>query len=93
MEFSTPNKAKKITLSLIILGSALAVIGIATGMDDHHFATRLLTNGLMSNWVPPACPARSGFPANTAPDIKMLAAIALNLIRFFDIITILFYIN
>lgn len=48
MEFSTPNKAKKITLSLIILGSALAIIGIATGMDDHHFATRLLTNGLIN---------------------------------------------
>ena len=48
MEFSTPNKAKKITLSLIILGSALAVIGIATGMDDHHIATRLLTNGLIN---------------------------------------------
>jgi len=48
MEFSTPNKAKKITLSLIILGAALAVIGIATGMEDHHFVTRLLTNGLIN---------------------------------------------
>jgi hypothetical protein len=48
MEFSTPNKAKKITLSLIIFGAALAVIGIVTGMDDHHFVTRLLTNGLIN---------------------------------------------
>lgn len=48
MEFSTPNKAKKITLSLIIFGAALAVVGIVTGMDDHHFVTRLLTNGLIN---------------------------------------------
>jgi hypothetical protein len=48
MEFSTPNKAKKITLSLIIFGAALAAIGIVTGLDDHHFATRLLTNGLIN---------------------------------------------
>ena len=48
MEFSTPNKSKKITLSLIIFGTALAVIGILTGMEDHHFVTRLLTNGLIN---------------------------------------------
>jgi hypothetical protein len=48
MEFSTPNKAKKITLSLIILGAALAVIGIVTGIEDHHFVTRVLTNGLIN---------------------------------------------
>ena len=48
MEFSTPNKAKKITLSLIIFGAALAAIGIVTGLDDDHFATRLLTNGLIN---------------------------------------------
>lgn len=48
MEFSTPNKAKKITLSLIIFGSALAGVGIITGMGDHHFLTRLLTNGLIN---------------------------------------------
>ena len=48
MEFSTPNKAKKITLSLIIFGSALAAVGVVTGMEDHHFVTRLLTNGLIN---------------------------------------------
>jgi hypothetical protein len=48
MEFSTPNKAKKITLSLIIFGSALAAVGVFTGMEDHHFVTRLLTNGLIN---------------------------------------------
>lgn len=48
MEFSTPNKAKKITLSIIILGAALAAVGIITGMEDHHFVTRLLTNGLIN---------------------------------------------
>ena len=48
MEFSTPNKAKKITLSLIIFGAALAAVGIITGMEDHHFVTRLLTNGLIN---------------------------------------------
>ena len=48
MEFSTPNKAKKITLSLIIFGSVLAGVGIITGMGDHHFLTRLLTNGLIN---------------------------------------------
>lgn len=46
MEFTTPNKAKKITLSLIIFGAALAAVGIVTGMKDHHFVTRILTNGL-----------------------------------------------
>jgi hypothetical protein len=48
MEFSTPNKAKKITLSLIIFGAALAAVGVVTGMEDHHFVTRLLTNGLIN---------------------------------------------
>jgi hypothetical protein len=48
MEFSTPNKAKKITLSLIIFGTALAAVGVVTGMEDHHFVTRLLTNGLIN---------------------------------------------
>jgi hypothetical protein len=48
MEFSTPNTAKKITLSLIIFGAALAAVGVVTGMEDHHFVTRLLTNGLIN---------------------------------------------
>jgi hypothetical protein len=48
MEFTTPSRAKKITLSLIIFGLALAGVGIATGINDHHFVTRLLTNGLIN---------------------------------------------
>jgi len=48
MEFSTPNKANKITLALILIGSALAVIGVVIGMGENHFVTRLLTNGLIN---------------------------------------------
>jgi len=48
MEFTIPARAKKITLSLIVVGAALAIIGVATSMDDHHFMTRLLTNGLIN---------------------------------------------
>lgn len=48
MEFSTPNKANKITLALILIGSALAVIGAVIGMGENHFVTRLLTNGLIN---------------------------------------------
>ncbi len=48
MEFTIPTRAKKITLSLILIGVALAVIGVATGFDDHQFTTRLLTNGLIN---------------------------------------------
>jgi len=48
MEFSTPNKANKITLALILIGSALAVIGVVIGMGENHFMTRLLTNGLIN---------------------------------------------
>lgn len=48
MEFSTPNKTNKITLALILIGSALAVIGVVIGMGENHFVTRLLTNGLIN---------------------------------------------
>jgi hypothetical protein len=48
MEFTIPTRAKKITLSLILIGVALAIIGVATGFDDHQFTTRLLTNGLIN---------------------------------------------
>ncbi|MFM7661188.1 MAG: quinol:cytochrome C oxidoreductase [Bacteroidota bacterium] len=48
MEFSTPKKTNKITLALILIGSALAVIGVVIGMGENHFVTRLLTNGLIN---------------------------------------------
>jgi len=48
MEFTIPARAKKITLSLIVVGAAFAILGVATSMNDHHFMTRLLTNGLIN---------------------------------------------
>ncbi|MEY4570943.1 MAG: hypothetical protein RLZ10_136 [Bacteroidota bacterium] len=48
MEFTIPARAKKITLSLIVVGAALAIVGVLTSMKDHHFMTRLLTNGLIN---------------------------------------------
>ncbi len=48
MEFTIPARAKKITLSLIVVGAALAAVGVATGFEDHQFTTRLLTNGLIN---------------------------------------------
>ncbi len=50
MEFSISNNAKKLTLALIALGSLFAVIGILMNMGDHHFKTRLLTNGLINGF-------------------------------------------
>lgn len=48
MEFTIPARAKKITLSLIVVGAALVAVGVATGFEDHQFTTRLLTNGLIN---------------------------------------------
>ena len=48
MEFTIPARAKKITLSLIVVGAALAAVGVATNYEDHQFTTRLLTNGLIN---------------------------------------------
>ena len=48
MEFTIPTRAKKITLSLIIVGAILAAVGVATGFEDHQFITRLLANGLIN---------------------------------------------
>ena len=48
MEFSIPNKAKKVTLLLIITGSVFTLLGIALNYESHHFVTRLLSSGLVN---------------------------------------------
>lgn len=50
MEFQITKKAKNIIFGLIAVGLLLTVVGIATGMGDHHFKTRLLTNGLINGF-------------------------------------------
>jgi hypothetical protein len=50
MEFTISNKAKTLTLALIAIGLLLTVVGVVTGMGDHHFKTRLLTNGLINGF-------------------------------------------
>lgn len=50
MEFKINNKAKKVTLALIILGALFTVIGafLSYTNDGHHFGTRFLVSGLSS---------------------------------------------
>jgi len=50
MEFKITNRAKTVTLALIVVGLLFTAIGIFTGMSDHHFATRLLANGLINSF-------------------------------------------
>lgn len=50
MEFSISNRAKTVTLALMVVGLLFTVIGVITGMGDHHFGTRLLTNGLINSF-------------------------------------------
>jgi hypothetical protein len=50
MEFQINTKAKKLVYTLIGLGLILTIIGVVTGMGDHHFKTRLLTNGLINGF-------------------------------------------
>jgi hypothetical protein len=50
MEFQITKKAKNVTFGLIAVGLLLTVVGIATGMGDHHFKTRLLSNGLINGF-------------------------------------------
>jgi hypothetical protein len=50
MEFSVSNKAKRLTVILIGVGLLFTAIGVFTSMNDHHFATRLLTNGLINSF-------------------------------------------
>jgi hypothetical protein len=50
MEFQINAKAKRLVYTLIGVGLLLTILGIATGMGDHHFKTRLLTNGLINGF-------------------------------------------
>ena len=50
MEFSISNKAKTATMALMVVGLLFTVIGVIMGMGDHHFGTRLLTNGLINSF-------------------------------------------
>jgi hypothetical protein len=50
MEFSISNKAKRLTVILISVGLLFTAIGIATGIGEHHFSTRLLANGLIDGF-------------------------------------------
>ena len=50
MDFQITKKAKNVTFGLIAVGLLLTVVGIATGMGDHHFKTRLMTNGLINGF-------------------------------------------
>ena len=50
MEFQITKKAKKNIYVLLGIGLALTLVGVITGFDDHHFSTRLLTNGLIDTF-------------------------------------------
>ena len=50
MEFSISNKAKLFTTSLMVIGVLFTAIGVFTSMNEHHFGTRLLTNGLINSF-------------------------------------------
>src|SRR5574343_38615 len=50
MEFSISNKAKVFTTSLMVIGLLFTAIGVFTSMNEHHFETRLLTNGLINSF-------------------------------------------
>ncbi len=50
MEFQITQKAKRNIYLLLGIGLILTLIGVVTGMDSHHFATRLLTNGLIDTF-------------------------------------------
>jgi hypothetical protein len=50
MEFKIANKAKMLFNVLMAVGLVLMVIGILTGMGDHHFGQRLMANGLINSF-------------------------------------------
>ena len=50
MEFSISKKAKNVTTALMGVGLLFTAIGIFTSISDHHFATRLLVNGLVNSF-------------------------------------------
>jgi hypothetical protein len=48
MEFSISNKAKTFTVALMAIGLLFTVVGVFMGMNEDHFVTRLMTNGLIN---------------------------------------------
>lgn len=50
MEFQITRIAKRNSLILLCIGLLLTLIGVLTGYKDHHFSTRLLTNGLIDTF-------------------------------------------
>lgn len=50
MEFKIANRAKIVTLALIIIGVVFTGIGIAMSSGDHHFTTRVLVSGLSNSF-------------------------------------------
>jgi hypothetical protein len=50
MEFQITRIAKRNSLILLCVGLILTLIGVLTGYKDHHFSTRLLTNGLIDTF-------------------------------------------
>jgi hypothetical protein len=50
MEFTIPNKAKKLSLILMVVGVLSTIMGIVTGLGDHHFTTRFLTSSLFNSF-------------------------------------------
>ena len=50
MEFQITRIAKRNSLILLCVGLLLTLIGVLTGYKDHHFSTRLLTNGLIDTF-------------------------------------------
>mgnify|MGYP001446584147 FL=1 len=50
MEFQITQKAKRNIYLMLGIGLLLTLIGVLTGKDSHHFATRLLTNGLIDTF-------------------------------------------
>lgn len=50
MEFKLSNKAKSLTLILIIVGVVFTAIGIFMNLEDHHLKTRILGSGLANSY-------------------------------------------
>ncbi|MGB1452520.1 MAG: hypothetical protein ACPG7H_02975, partial [Crocinitomicaceae bacterium] len=48
MEFEITKKAKRNTLLIASGGLLLTLIGVITGLDDHHFWTRFMATGLIN---------------------------------------------
>ena len=50
MEFKVPNKAKMLTIALMIIGVVFMGLGILMHVNDHHFGTRFLVSWLTSSF-------------------------------------------